>query len=206
MAETGFRKFHRIVPLVTFFKSCSQNFDPSINMSLVNEGFLHYTDIKKFLNRSSSPKPLVRFWNNLQKCYSSDLSQKLLAKFWFVIEHGSSEWGLLSLYGHEQVLKKSLKLLVRFWNNFTEMFLRWPFPKVFPKFWSVNKHDISEWGLLALYGHKEILVNSSLKVTEKIGYGHLKNSGERSRAIQGLLFLQHFPEPFSSVTFKVGIV
>ena len=32
----------------TFKKNCSQNFDPSINMALVNEGFLHHTDIKKF--------------------------------------------------------------------------------------------------------------------------------------------------------------
>ena len=31
------------------FQNCSQNFDPSINMALVNGGFLHYTDIKKFL-------------------------------------------------------------------------------------------------------------------------------------------------------------
>ena len=28
-----------------------------------------------------------------------------------------------------------------------------------------------------------------LKATEKIGYGHLKNSGERSRAILALFFL-----------------
>ena len=36
----------------------------------------------------------------------------------------------------------------------------------------------------------EILVNSSLKAKKKkkIGYGHLKNSGERSRAILALLF------------------
>ena len=30
------------------------------------------------------------------------------------------------------------------------------------------------WGLLALYKHTEILGNSSLKVTNKSGYGHLK--------------------------------
>ena len=34
----------------------SQNFDLSINMALVNGGFLHYMDMRKF-----SPKPLVRF-------------------------------------------------------------------------------------------------------------------------------------------------
>ena len=53
---------------------------------------------------------------------------------------------------------------------------------------SQNKHGISEWGLLALYGHKGILVNS-LKATKKNGYGPLKNVGERSRAILALLFL-----------------
>ena len=52
----------------------------------------------------------------------------------------------------------------------------------------VNKHGISEWGLLALYRHKEILVNSSLKEEKKNGKGNLKSSGERSRAILALLF------------------
>ena len=33
-------------------------------------------------------------------------------------------------------------------------------------------------GLLALYKHIEIFVNSSMKATKKIGYVHVKNSGE----------------------------
>ena len=37
--------------------------------------------------------------------------------------------------------------------------------------------------------NKEIIVNSSLKATKEIGYGHLKNSGERFRAILALLFI-----------------
>ena len=41
------------------FQNFSQNFDLSINM--VNGGFLHYMDIKKFLKKLFSPKPLVRF-------------------------------------------------------------------------------------------------------------------------------------------------
>ena len=45
-------------PLV---KNCSRNFDLSINMALVNEDFLYYIDMKKFLKKSSSLKPLVRF-------------------------------------------------------------------------------------------------------------------------------------------------
>ena len=43
------KSFHRNVPCVTLFKNCLQNFDPSINMALVNGGFLHYTDMKKFI-------------------------------------------------------------------------------------------------------------------------------------------------------------
>ena len=112
-------------------KSPLWNFDPSINMALVNEGFLHSTGMKKFLkylllrNRSSDFEIIS------QKCSLSDLSQKLLEKFWSVIKHGSCEWGLLSLYRHKQILKKSssLKPLLRFWNNFIGLFLGWPFSK-----------------------------------------------------------------------------
>ena len=69
---------------------------------------------------------------NSQKCTLSDHSQKSLAKFLSVHVHASGEWGLLSLYEHEQILKKPsfLKLLARFWNNFIEMFLEWPFSKI----------------------------------------------------------------------------
>ena len=97
--------------------------------------------------------------------------------------------GATWLYEHKQIPKKSSqKLLVRFWNNLIEMFLEWPFSELFLKFWSVNKYGISEWRLLALYRHKEIPVNSSLKATKKIGWINLKKSGERSRAILALWF------------------
>ena len=43
--------FHRNVPLLILFKNCSRIFDPSVNMALVNGGFLHYTDMKKFLKK-----------------------------------------------------------------------------------------------------------------------------------------------------------
>ena len=46
---SDFEIIHRNVPWVTLFKNCSQNFDLSVNMALVNGGFLHYTDMKKFL-------------------------------------------------------------------------------------------------------------------------------------------------------------
>ena len=43
------------------FQKHLQNFDLSINMALVNWGFLHNTDMKKFVKKSSYPKLLVRF-------------------------------------------------------------------------------------------------------------------------------------------------
>ena len=65
-----------------------------------------------------------------QECSLGDPLQKLFAKFWSIHKHGSGEWGLLALYGHEEILKKSSpKPLVRFLNNFTGMFLGWPFFK-----------------------------------------------------------------------------
>ena len=93
--------------------------------------------------------------------------------------------GATWLYEHKQNHKKSsLKILVRFWNNLIEMFLEWPFSELFVKFWSVNKHGISEWRLLALYRHKEILVNSSLKATKK---NWLEQSQKIRWAVQGHL-------------------
>ena len=44
-----------------FQKLFSQNFDLSISMALVNGGFLHYMDMKKFLKNFFLQKPLVRF-------------------------------------------------------------------------------------------------------------------------------------------------
>ena len=48
-------------------------------------------------------------------------------------KHGRHGGGrLFVLYGHEEVLWKSfsLKPLVRFWNNFTGLFIVWPFSKI----------------------------------------------------------------------------
>ena len=105
------------------FQNCSRIFYPSINMALVNGGFLHYRDMKKFL------KNLRNCWSYFeiisQECSLGDPFQKLFAKFRSIHKHGSGEWGLLALYGHEDILKKlfSPKPLVRFQNNFTGMFL-----------------------------------------------------------------------------------
>ena len=89
------------------FQKMLQNFDLSINMALVNGGFLHYRDMKKFLKKSSFSKLLVRCWNNFTGIFL--------------------EWPFSKI-----VLKKLFlqKPLVRFWNNFTGMFLGWPFSKI----------------------------------------------------------------------------
>ena len=51
-----------------------------------------------------------------QKCSLGAPFQRFFAKFTSVQKHGSGEWGLLALYGHEETIKKSssLKPLVRF--------------------------------------------------------------------------------------------
>ena len=114
-----------------FSKFVCKNFDPSIIMALVNGGFLHYTDMKKFL------KNLVRnCWSDFeiisQKCSLTDLSQKLFGKFWSVNKNGSGEWVLLHYTDINKFLNESshMKPLVRFWNNFMEMFLAWPFSNI----------------------------------------------------------------------------
>ena len=85
-------------------------------MALVNGGFLHYTDMKKFLKNLLLPNRLSDFEIISQECSLGDPFQKEFAKFWSIHKHGSGEWGLLALYGHEEILKKSSspKPLVRF--------------------------------------------------------------------------------------------
>ena len=98
------------------FQKVFANFDPSINMALVNEAFSHYMDMKKFLKNL----PLRNCWSDFeiisQECSLGDPFQKLFAKFCSAPKHSSGEWGLLALYEHEEILKKcfSPKLQVRF--------------------------------------------------------------------------------------------
>ena len=98
------------------FQNCLQNFDPSINMALVNGGFSHYRDMKKFLKNFLLRNCLSDFEIISQECSLGDPFQKVFAKFLSVPKYGSGEWGLFALYGHEEILKKlfSPKPLVRF--------------------------------------------------------------------------------------------
>ena len=63
------------------FKYCLRNFDPSINMALVNGGFLHYIDMKKFLKNLLLRNRWSDFEIISQECYLGDPFQKLFAKF-----------------------------------------------------------------------------------------------------------------------------
>ena len=84
-------------------------------MALVNGGFVHFMDTKKFLKN-----PLRNRWSNFeifsQECSCGYPFQKLFTKFLSVHKHGSGEWGLLALYRHVEILKESSspKPLVRF--------------------------------------------------------------------------------------------
>ena len=76
-------------------------------MALVNGGFSHYGDMKKFLKIFF----LRNCWSDFeiisQEYSLSDPFQKLSAKFLSVYKYGSGEWGLFALYGHEEILKKT---------------------------------------------------------------------------------------------------
>ena len=126
-------------------------------MALVNRGFLHYMDTKKFLK-------ILLLWNSwsdfkiISQQYSfADPFQKLFGRFWSV---NPGEWGLLALYRLEKILKKSfsLKSLVRFWNNSTWMFLGWPNSWNFDL--SINMALVN-WGFLHYKDMKKFFKKSS---------------------------------------------
>ena len=63
----------RIVTWVTFFKNCLQNFDPSKNMVAIGgrgRPFALYGHEENL--ETSSPKQLVRIWNNFRRLFWSD--------------------------------------------------------------------------------------------------------------------------------------
>ena len=60
--------FHRNAPWVTLFRNCLRNYDPSINMVLVNGGYLHCTDKEILVNSSlkATKKKLARVISKIQ--------------------------------------------------------------------------------------------------------------------------------------------
>ena len=86
------------------FQKCSWNFDPSINMALVNWGFLHYTHVKKFLKKSSSLRPLVRFWKKFTDMF-------LGWPFWKIV------WEIL-IHQQTWLWWMGASCTIRTWSNF----------------------------------------------------------------------------------------
>ena len=97
--------------------------------------------------------------------FSKIISQILINPWTWLWQMGAAE------YYHYTNMNKFLKnsLLWNYWSDFEIVSLKCslsdPFQKLLAKFWSINKHGISE--LLALYKHTEVLVNSSLKARKK---------------------------------------
>ena len=92
---------------MTLFKSCSRNFDASINMALVNGGFLHYTDMEKFLKKN------LLLWNGRSdfeiishKCSLSDPFQKVFANFLSSINMALVNGGFLPYTDMKKLQKK----------------------------------------------------------------------------------------------------
>ena len=86
-------------------------------MAVVNGGFLHYADMKKFLKNL-----LLRIcWSDFevisQECSLGDPFKNCLRNFDPSINMALVNGGLLALYGHEEEIHKkssSPKLLVKF--------------------------------------------------------------------------------------------
>ena len=72
-------------------------------MALVNGGFLHYMDMKKFLKNFFLQNRWSDFEIISQECFLGDLFQKSFAKFWPVNKYGCGELGLFALYRHEEI-------------------------------------------------------------------------------------------------------
>ena len=64
-------------------------------MALVNVGFLHYMDMKKFVKNFFLQNRLSDLEIILQECSLGDPFQKMIAKFSSVYKYGSGEWGFL---------------------------------------------------------------------------------------------------------------
>ena len=77
-------------------------------MALVDGGFLHYRDMKKFLRNLLLRKCWSDFEIISQECSLGDPFQKVFAEFRSLHKHGSGEWG----FSHHRDMKKFLKNLV----------------------------------------------------------------------------------------------
>ena len=74
-------------------------------MALVNGGFLHYMDMKKFFKNFLLGNSRSDFEVISQEYSLGDPLQILFAKFWSVYKHGSGEWGYLPYTDMKKFLK-----------------------------------------------------------------------------------------------------
>ena len=105
-------------------------------------------------------------WANLdktwQECSLRGPLQKMFTEFDSIKNSGC--------HGNEiEFFKQFFKNLL-LWNRWSDFeiisqkcSLCDPFQNLFAKFWSIHKHSSCEWGLLALYGHKEVLKKNLLR-------------------------------------------
>ena len=95
-------------------------------------GFLRCVDLKKFFKNRFLWNCWSEFGIILQDCSLCYPFQILFIKFWSVEKHGRHGGGgdFLHCVDLGLIFRNSpLKLLVGFWNNFTGLFLGWPFSK-----------------------------------------------------------------------------
>ena len=110
--------FHqKLVTIATKWNFLSNSWAP------MNGTFLHHMDMKKFLKN-------LLHWSDFRPFLRNCLRNFDLLKNMALVNGG-----FLHYTWHEEIPKKSsfLKLLVRFWNNFTGIFLGRPFSKIVGK-------------------------------------------------------------------------
>ena len=127
-------------------------------MALVNGGFLHYTDMKKFLKNLLLIKTAGQIWNNFTGIRVG-ISGRPDCPIRASIATGKLPSPFVSPLEKEIFFSETTGQISR--KKFTGMSLGWPFSNTVRKFWSVHKHGSGKWGLFALYRHEEILKKSS---------------------------------------------
>ena len=131
-------------------------------MALVNGGFMHYTDIKKF-----SKNLLRNSWSDFeiisQEYSLGDLLKKCWRNFDPFIHMALVNGGFMCYTNMKKFLKNHL--LRNRLSDFEIISQECPVSdlskKLLAKFSSVFKHGSNEWGLLLPYRRKEILKKSS---------------------------------------------
>ena len=145
-------------------------------MALVNGGYLHHMDMMKFFKILFLWNPWSDFEIISERCSLGDPFQNLFVNFDPSRNMALVDGGYLLLYRNEEFLKI---LLFETDGQISKWLLQ-----------------VTFWKLL---GKIINLVPMFQYLKKKIDYGHLKNSGERSRAILALLFLESYSTFYQTV-------